>query len=194
MNIVPTNVLYNSYLLRQNLILLNLTYPFLNIQVVGNSVLGKPIYVVKLGNGPNKVFYSASIHANEWITSVLFMKFIENYCDAFVSNSSLYNQNIPDLFNSTSIFIVPMVNPDGVDLVNGNISQNSTAYRNAVSISNRFPDIPFPSGWKANINGESLINFHHFIFKKQCSLYYISIVFASNVILPFQHSKFSLFQ
>ena len=50
MNIVPTNVLYNSYLLRQNLILLNHVYPFLNIQVVGNSVLGKPIYVVKLGN------------------------------------------------------------------------------------------------------------------------------------------------
>lgn len=64
MNIVPTNVLYNSYLLRQNLILLNHAYHFLNIQVVGNSVLGRPIYVAKLGNGPNKVFYSASIHAN----------------------------------------------------------------------------------------------------------------------------------
>ena len=63
MNIVPTNVLYNSYLLRQNLILLNHIYPFLNLQVVGNSVLGKPIYVVKLGKGPNKVFYSGSIHA-----------------------------------------------------------------------------------------------------------------------------------
>lgn len=161
MNIVPTNVLYNSYLLRQNLILLNLTYPFLNIQVVGNSVLQKPIYVVKLGNGPNKVFYSASIHANEWITSVLLMKFIENYCDAYVTDSSLYGYPIRQLFNSTSIYIMPMVNPDGVDLVNGNISQNSTAYRNAVSISNRFPDIPFPSGWKANINGVDFSNFQH---------------------------------
>ena len=50
MNIVPTNVLYNSYLLRQNLILLNHVYPFLNIQVVGNSVLGKPIYVIAKTN------------------------------------------------------------------------------------------------------------------------------------------------
>ncbi len=156
MNIVPTNVLYNSYLLRQNLILLNLTYPFLNIQVVGNSVLGKPIYVIKLGNGPNKVFYSGSIHANEWITSVLLIKFIENYCDAYVTDSSLFGYSIRQLFNSTSIYIMPMVNPDGVDLVNGNINQNSTAYRNTVSISNRFPDIPFPSGWKANINGIDL--------------------------------------
>ena len=161
MNIVPTNVLYNSYLLRQNLILLNHAYPFLNIQVVGNSVLGKPIYVVKLGNGPHKVFYSGSIHANEWITSILLMKFIENYCDAYVSNGSLYGYPIRQLFNSTSIYIMPMVNPDGVDLVNGYINQNSTAYQNVVAISNRFPDIPFPSGWKANINGVDFSNFQY---------------------------------
>ena len=65
MNIVPTNVNYNSSLMLQNLILLNRTYPFLNIQSVGTSVLGKKIYVIKLGNGNKKVFYSASIHANE---------------------------------------------------------------------------------------------------------------------------------
>ena len=162
MNIVPTNVLYNSYLLRQNLILLNHAYHFLNIQVVGNSVLGRPIYVAKLGNGPNKVFYSASIHANEWITSVLLMKFIENYCDAYLSDGSLYGYSVRNLFNSNSIYIMPMVNPDGVDLVNSYINQNSTSYRKAVTISSRFPDIPFPSGWKANINGVDLKNYQPF--------------------------------
>ncbi len=62
MSIVPTNVNYNSSLLIQNLIMLNRIYPFLNIQSVGTSVLGKNIYVIKLGNGPKKVFYSGSIH------------------------------------------------------------------------------------------------------------------------------------
>lgn len=65
MSIVPTNINYNSFLMLQNLIDLNRLYPFLNIQSVGNSVFGKDIYVVKLGNGAKKVFYSASIHANE---------------------------------------------------------------------------------------------------------------------------------
>ena len=63
MSIVPTNVNYTYSLLRRNLIQLNTTFPFLNIQTVGNSVMGKNIYVVKLGRGSNKVFYSASIHA-----------------------------------------------------------------------------------------------------------------------------------
>ena len=156
MNIVPTNVNYTYSLFRKNLIELNLTFPFINVQVIGNSTLGKNIYAIKLGKGPKKVFYSGSYHGNEWICSVLLMKFIENYCDAFVSNSSLYNQNIPDLFNSTSIFIVPMVNPDGVDLVTGGLSIDSYAYERALTISNNFPEIPFPSGWKANINGVDL--------------------------------------
>ena len=61
MNIVPTNVNYSYNLLRKNLVELNTLYPFLNIQIVGNSVMNKNIYVVKLGTGPNKVFYSASV-------------------------------------------------------------------------------------------------------------------------------------
>ena len=117
MGIVNTNVNYNSFLLSQNLIDLNRLFPFLNIQIVGNSVLGKNIYAVKLGNGAKKVFYSASIHANEWITSVLLMKFIEDYCNAFITNSNLYGYNIRNLFNSCTIYIMPMVNPDGVGLI-----------------------------------------------------------------------------
>ena len=156
MNIVPTNVLYNSYILKQNITSLNYTYPFLNVQIVGNSVLGKPIYVIKLGRGPNKVFYSASIHANEWITSVLLMKFIENYCDAYVSDESLYGYSIKKLFNNASIFIMPMVNPDGVDLVTGNMAISSPSYQKALHIANQFSSIPFPDGWKANLNGVDL--------------------------------------
>lgn len=116
MSIVQTNVNYNSSLMLQNLIMLNRTYPFLNIQSVGNSVLGRNIYVIKLGKGTKKVFYSASIHANEWITSVVLMKFIEDYCIAYNNNSTLYGYNIRKLFNSASIYIMPMVNPDGVGL------------------------------------------------------------------------------
>ena len=114
MSIVPTNVNYNYSLMSQNLATLNRTYPFLNVQTVGNSVLGKNIYVVKLGKGTKKVFYSASIHANEWITSVLLMKFIEDYCITYNNNSRLYGYSVRRLFNSVSIYIMPMVNPDGV--------------------------------------------------------------------------------
>lgn len=123
--IVPTNVAYNSYILNSNLNTLYRKFPFLDIQSVRVSNLGNPINVVRLGTGNKKVFYSASFHANEFITSILLMKFIEDYCNAYVSNSKIYNYSVQDLFNSCSIYIMPMVNPDGVNLVTGNINKNS---------------------------------------------------------------------
>lgn len=145
MSIVPTNISYNYSLMSQNIVTLNRTYPFLNVQVVGNSVLDKNIYVIKLGRGTKKVFYSASIHANEWITSVLLMKFIEDCCIAYNNNSTLYGYSVKKLFNNVSIYVMPMVNPDGVDLVTNNLNPFSSAYINARNISNQFSDIPFPS-------------------------------------------------
>ena len=162
MSIVFTNVSYNSNLLRQNLNMLLRAYPFLNVQTVGNSVLGKPIYVLKLGRGTKKVFYSASIHANEWITTPILMKFVEDYCISYVNRSNLYGYSIRNLFNSVSIYIMPMVNPDGVDLVTGSIPVSSPSYQKALHIANNFPQIPFPIGWKANLNGVDLKNYQPF--------------------------------
>ena len=166
---MPTNISYNYNILKNNISRLKIVYPFLDIGTIGNSVLGKNIPYIKIGNGARQVLYHASIHANEWITSVLLMKFIENFCKAYVHNVNIYGYSAQDLFNKVSLYIVPMVNPDGVDLVTANVAKRSNIYKNYVNISSFYPDIPFPKGWKANFNGESLINFHLYCQRQQGS-------------------------
>lgn len=104
----------------------------------------------------NKFFTVVLFTGNEWITSVLLMKFIEDYCISYNTNTNLFGYNIRNLFNATTIYIMPMVNPDGVDLVTGYYDTNGSIYRSFESISSRYPDIPFPNGWKANFNGVDL--------------------------------------
>ena len=92
-----------------------------------------------------KFFILLLFIGNEWITAPILMKFLEDYCYAFVNNLNIFNVNAKFLFNSVSIYIMPMVNPDGVDLATNNLNMYSVAYSKVLNISKQFPDIPFPS-------------------------------------------------
>ncbi len=155
-NVVPTDVSYGYGLLVRNINALKMRYPFLVHSTAGKSVMGKDIPYIRLGNGKNEVFYNASHHANEWITSVLLMRFIENFCKSYAERSNIADRSAVEIFENSSIYIIPMVNPDGVDLVTGYLSENTEEYRSAKAIAAKYPDIPFPSGWKANIRGVDL--------------------------------------
>ena len=61
--------------------------------------------------------YNATHHANEWITSLLLMKFIEQYAKpmpmATTLQQALLLKHRLIYCNYSTIHFVPMVNPDG---------------------------------------------------------------------------------
>ncbi len=130
-------------------------YPFLSFSSIGKKACSaKTLFRFRLGRGEKVVSYNASHHANEWITSLLLVKFVEMFCHALVTERRLGDYDPREVFDSASIYIVPMVDPDGVDLVTGQIPAGSTLYENAEKL-NTF-GLPFPEGWKANIAGTDL--------------------------------------
>lgn len=153
--------IFSSDVVYENLNLLKQQYTFLQSGSAGKSVLGKDIPYVRIGLGQKEVFYSASIHANEWITSLILLEFLHSYCDAIQNNSNIGSFSARRLFENCSIYIIPIVNPDGVDLVTGALPTTSPSYQQAEKIAYGFATIPFPDGWKANIRGVGFSNFQH---------------------------------
>jgi len=154
--IVPTDVPWTSALLDSVAEQLQRCYPFLRTAVIGRSVLGRPIVQISIGRGFCRVGYNAAHHANEWITTPVLLRFLEEYAAGLLRGGTLGGAACIRLFDNYTLDVVPMVNPDGVDLVNGALPKESEAFRCAREIARAFPDIPFPSGWKANIRGVDL--------------------------------------
>ena len=154
--VVPTNVAYNSLLCELVCEGLAVRYPFIEMQTVGNSLAGRNLLALKMGHGERELFFNAAHHANEWITTPLLLKFAEQYANAVVDAVQLDGIYADYVFDNVTLYIMPMVNPDGVDLVTGALPDDSDAYKQAVRLAGNYPQIPFPSGWKANIAGVDL--------------------------------------
>ena len=131
-------------------------YPFIRTELLATTAFGRPIRTLVIGNGPRKVIYSASFHANEWITTLVLLKFAEELAEAIATNGSIYGIRAQNIANAATIYMVPMVNPDGVDLVVGAMEPGSVEYEIARRLSENYPAIPFPDGWKANLLGVDL--------------------------------------
>lgn len=153
--LVPTDVFYTSQLNAVVIQELEIKYPFLEIGIIGMSVLGNPIPYIKVGTGTKKVFYNAAFHANEWITTPVLLKFVEELAEAYITEKRLNGVDVNRLLRNVQLYVVPMVNPDGVDLVNG-VIREVEVLRRTEEIAEKYPDIPYPTGWKANIRGVDL--------------------------------------
>lgn len=160
--IVPTDTVYSSVLLQDILNQLQKRYPWMELMPIGNSVMGSPIWALSIGEGSVEVFYNASFHANEWITTPVLLRFAEEFLEAADQGKRIYGVDADWLYRTFRLYLVPMVNPDGVDLVNEKIDHTKLNpdgipyYDQAQAIAAGYPRIPFPSGWKANINGVDL--------------------------------------
>lgn len=153
--LVPTNVQYSYILLTLLTEGLAVRYPFLKTGSFGQSVMGKNLVYIRIGTGAKEVFYNAAHHANEWLTTPVLLKFTEDYADAFSQGGSIGGTPVNTLFRNYSLYLAPMVDPDGVDLVTGVLSSGGY-YNQAVRIAEQYPQVSFPSGWKANIAGVDL--------------------------------------
>ena len=131
-------------------------FPFVYIHELTRTAHGRPIHALQIGSGDRKLLLTAGHHANETITSEVLWRFLFTYCEALRDGGAVCGADALSLYHGAMVYLVPLVDPDGADLVAGDIAPGSAEYRAAAQIAAQFPDVPFPSGWKANLSGVDL--------------------------------------
>ncbi len=156
MSIVRTDVPMTWALCNETIDRLLAAYPFLRSEILTDTRFGRNVRTIVLGNGPRQVLFTAAHHANEWITATVLLRFAEELAQAIQSGGKIWGVPAKNIHDLVTVHLVPMVNPDGVDLVTGAIEPGSEQYELARQLSQNYPSIPFPNGWKANLLGVDL--------------------------------------
>ena len=96
------------------------------VQIIGESVLGKPIYKYELGTGKTKVLLWSQMHGNESTTT----KALFDFLNLLNSNSDLAK----NLLSEFSFCCLPMLNPDGALLYTRENANNIDLNRDAQNL------------------------------------------------------------
>ncbi len=152
--IVNGNRPYTSAVLSEDLRALFDLYPFIQRSGIGQSVMGKELQELRIGRGNEYVHWNGSFHANEWITTGVIMQFLNDYLLALTNKEPIRGMDVQPFYNRITLSIVPMVDPDGVDLVLNGPPEGEFGEA-ALAINEGSRDF---SGWKANIRGVDLNN------------------------------------
>ncbi|MGY0691716.1 M14 family metallopeptidase [Virgibacillus sp. FSP13] len=146
---------YTYEKMRQDLEQLIDVYPFIAKQTIGHSVMGKDLVELQLGIGDKQIHIDGSFHANEWITTPVIMRFLNQYALSLTNNLPIRGIYMLPMYIDTSLSIVPMVNPDGVNLVLNGANAAGSYKQFVLNLNHQQADF---SNWKANIKGVDLNN------------------------------------
>jgi g-D-glutamyl-meso-diaminopimelate peptidase len=150
-NIVNPYRTYTYTQMRKDLAALKARYPdLIHTEIIGKTAYGRNIYALSLGKGRTNSLIVASTHAREWITTNLTMYMIEQYAKEYKQGDKTVRNDL----NSTTLWFVPMLNPDGVTLVQEGLKAfPASDWKKLIAMNGGSKNF---SRWKANAKGVDL--------------------------------------
>lgn len=128
-------------------------YSFLSVTSIGETLLGKKIHMLTLGDaGAEKsVLYVGAHHGMEWITTLILLRFVNEYCEYYKAAKQVFGVNIRSMFAEREICVVPQLNADGADIQINGAGRDNPMFDRLMKMSGG--DF---SRWQANARGVDL--------------------------------------
>lgn len=128
-------------------------YRFLKIRTVGRSFRGRQIPMVSIGSGKKRILYVGTHHGSEGITASVLLQYIEDASRLILEGKRIGGVSAEYLVGSRQIDIIPMLNPDGVEISVRGVSKGDVMYERLLKMNEGKEDF---THWQANGRGVDL--------------------------------------
>lgn len=178
MSIITCNTSYTYDVFKDDLCRLIKEFTFLESGILGHSVLGKEIPFIRFGRGEKKIIITGAHHGKEWITSMLNMQILSSLSTMYNDKKRFGETDICEFFNTHSLYFVPMVNPDGVNLCILGLTEDIPVFTRSRLIGMNSMSEDFIDKWQANIRGVDLNHNYDALFEKGKALAFADGVYG----------------
>ncbi len=178
MSIITLDTSYTYDVFKDDLRRLIKEFSFLENGVLGRSVLGKEIPFIRFGKGEKKVIITGAHHGKEWITAMLNMQILLSLSSMYKEKKRFGETDICEFFNTKSLYFVPMVNPDGVNLCIQGLTEDIPVFTRSRLIGMNSMSEEFINKWQANIRGVDLNHNYDALFEKGKALAFAGGVYG----------------
>ncbi len=133
--------------------LLNFYNKDFDISAIGVSELGKNISIIKIGFGKKKILAWSQMHGNETTTTKAIFDFLK-----FLTQKDVFQEEIRDFLKKYTLYIIPILNPDGAALYTRENANSIDLNRDAQELSQQESKI-LAKAFKT-VNPELCLNLH----------------------------------
>lgn len=116
----------------------------------GESVMGRELLYFKTGCGEKKLLLCGAFHGLEYLTAAFLMKFLDELLSRAEENADFFGYGAAELLGRVTLFVLPMVNPDGVDIAVNGIDLDNSFHRELIR---DVGVLGFDREWQANARG-----------------------------------------
>ncbi|MGM9935954.1 MAG: M14 family zinc carboxypeptidase [Candidatus Ornithomonoglobus sp.] len=106
--------------------------------IIGKTIMNRFLYCISIGTGERCAVFAAAFHGLEYLTSPALISFAE-----YFSELTQYHDKI-------KVYIIPMINPDGVDIAVNGIDPKSVVHRHLIK---EIGITEFSRVWQSNAMG-----------------------------------------
>ncbi len=126
-------------------------FDFIKTEKIGESVCGRNIDLISIGNSENAAIWVGAHHGLEWITTLLLFEFFYDICKNVKFNENIHGIDVKSKIEKRGLVILPCLNPDGVEIA---INGFKSVPKDELPIKNI--DDELSKKWQSNANGVDL--------------------------------------
>ena len=127
--------------------------PMITVTTLGKSILGRELPLIRLGKGEHAVLYVGGIRGTEGVISSLLIDFALDYKRQQEKNATVFDYPMRYLAAERSIYLVPMLDPDGISYVTNGIGADNPLRERVLRMNGGSEEL---SAWQANARGVDL--------------------------------------